>query len=55
MRRITENKTKKLNIAKLFHLDERREKVVTWEIGDKDDLSLVVQTALDLLELGPPR
>lgn len=26
----------------------------TWEIGDEDDLGLVVQRALDLLELGPP-
>lgn len=26
----------------------------TWEISYEDDLSLIVQTALDLLELGPP-
>lgn len=28
---------------------------VTWEISDEDDLSLIVQTALDLQELAPPR
>ena len=26
----------------------------TWEVSDEHDLRLVVQTALDLLELGPP-
>lgn len=26
----------------------------TWEISYEDDLSLVVQTALNLQELGPP-
>lgn len=35
--------------------DGEGERFVTWEIGDKDDLGLIVQTALDLLELGPPR
>lgn len=28
---------------------------VTWEICNKDDFGLIVQTSLDLLELGPPR
>lgn len=28
---------------------------VTWEVGDEDDLGLVVQSALNLLELGSPR
>lgn len=32
--------------------DER--KCATWEIRDENDLCLVVQTALDLLEFGPP-
>lgn len=27
---------------------------VTWKISYEDDLGLIVQTALDLLELGPP-
>lgn len=33
---------------------KKRESRATWEIGDKDDLSLVVQAALNLLELCPP-
>lgn len=28
---------------------------VTWEVSNKDNLGLIVQTSLDLLELGPPR
>lgn len=34
---------------------EKTKSSSTWEIGNEDDLSLVVQAALDLLELGPPR
>lgn len=31
-----------------------RERPQTWEVCDEDYLCLVVQRALDLLELGPP-
>lgn len=27
----------------------------TWEVSDEDDLGLIVQAALNLLELVPPR
>lgn len=42
----------------LIHLYEwkaQEGELLTWEISYEDDLRLIVQAALDLLELAPPR